>query len=258
MKGVIRKLQAWHKNIKLETKQGGILLKKPDISYAMKEKLHKELNRIAKHILAANDSSELASLYEASKSLYEKLAVLRFVERELQDPSLDVSKNELADKFNEMASQVLKGNEGVPENNPHPTDIITPGMDTINDMVSEMPFQPADQYSEGAAPLSEIEFQKLDHSAASNSLKPTTQTTLNGQYGAALHFGLNDKIAFVQHLFEGDEDNFKRVISQLSTIETQERAFSFIENLVKPEYGNWEGKEAYEARFLNLLSQRYQ
>ena len=42
MKGVIRKPQAWHKNIKLETKQGGILLKKPDISYEMKERLQKE------------------------------------------------------------------------------------------------------------------------------------------------------------------------------------------------------------------------
>ncbi len=243
MKGVIRKPQAWHKNIKLETKQGGISLKKPDISYAMKEKLHKELNRIAKHILAANDSSELASLYEAAKSLYEKLAVLRFVEREMQDPDLDVSKNELADKFNEMASQVLKGNEGVPENNPHPTDIITPGMDTINDMVSEMP------------PPQNTEADPATHSPL---FEKAVSATLNGQYGAKLDFGLNDKIAFVQHLFEGDEDNFKRVISQLSTIETQERALAFIENLVKPEYGNWTGKEAYEARFLNLLSQRYQ
>lgn len=207
------------------------MFKKPDISYTMKEKLHRELNRIAKHILAANDSSELASLYEASRSLYEKLAILKFVENELNDPSLAVDKSEIADKFNEMATQVLQENEDVPETNPHPSDIMTPGMDTIKDMVSEMP--------------------------SSSEDKPVS-TTLNGQYGAALHFGLNDKLAFVQHLFAGDEEDFKRVISQLSTIETQERAVAFIENLVKPEYGHWEGKEAYEARFLSLVSQRYQ
>lgn len=211
----------------------------------MKEKLHKELNRIAKHILAANDSSELASLYEAARSLYEKLAVLRFVEKELEDPNLDVSKNELADRFNDMATQVLQGNEAVPESNPHPSDIIIPGMDTIKGMVSEMPADQSHELGQETSPHTEAAPKKVSN-------------TLNGQYGAKLDFGLNDKIAFVQHLFDGDEDNFKRVISQLATIETQERALSFINNLVKPEYGNWEGKEAYESRFLSVLSQRYQ
>jgi len=237
--------QLCYKNIKLAAKRAVFLFKNHDISYTMKEKLHKELHRLAKHILAANDSSEISSLYEASKSLYEKLAVLKFIERELEDPTLDVEKNSVADKFKQMANEVLAGNELVSESNPHLSDIITPGIDTIIDMVLEMPFK-------------EVPHKEP---TALESLSKHTQTiqsnTVNGYYGKELLFGLNDRIAFLNQLFNGEEEAFKRVISQLSTIETEERALSFIKNLVKPEYGNWQGKEAYEDRFVAIICQKY-
>ena len=84
-----------------------------------------------------------------------------------------------------------------------------------------------------------------------------TATTLNGRYGQQISFGLNDQIAFVKELFNGEEDSFKRVVSQLNTIASQERAMSFIGHLVKPEYNDWKGKEAYEKRFIDLISQKY-
>lgn len=204
----------------------------------MKEKLHKQLNRLAKHILAAQDSSELSSLYEASKSLYEKLAVLKFIEKELEDPLLDLEKNKIADEFKQLANEVLASNESVPENNPHVSDIITPGIDTIKDMVSEMP--------------------QKQPPASLNTVPERSKASLNATFSQELSFGLNDRIAFVEQLFEGEEAALKRVVSQLNTIETEERALSFIENLVKPEYGHWKGKEAYERRFINLVSQKYQ
>jgi len=229
-----------YKNIKLAAKRAAFLFKNHDISYTMKEKLHKELHRLAKHILAANDSSEISSLYEASKSLYEKLAVLKFIERELEDPPLDVEKNSVADKFKQMANEVLAANELVSESNPHLSDIITPGIDTIIDMVLEMPFKESTSLELLPKPALTIQ----SHS-------------VNGHYSKELLFGLNDRIAFLNQLFNGEEEDFKRVISQINTIETEERALSFIENLVKPEYGNWQGKEAYENRFIAIICQKY-
>jgi len=223
----------------------------------MKEKLHKELNRIAKHILAANDSSEISSLYEAAKSLYEKLAVLKFIEKELADPTLNTEESEVADQFKEMASEVLQHNDLIPENNPHPTDIITPGMETIKDMVSEMPAEEKEETTAAMAAPNTASNAVSNERLKSGTMN-TSNTTINGQYGQELHFGLNDRIAFVKQLFAADEEDFKRVISQLATIDTQERALSFIENLVKPEYEHWKGKEAIEQRFLALVCQRYQ
>lgn len=105
----------------------------------MKRKLKEELRRLATEIITAKDITELNDLYEASKSLYEKIAVLKFIEEELNDLQVDVSKNAIAAKFEQMANAVLQENTSVPESNPHQEDIMVPGMDTIKDMVSEMP-----------------------------------------------------------------------------------------------------------------------
>ena len=52
-------------------------------------------------------------------------------------------------------------------------------------------------------------------------------------------------------------EDYTRVLSQLNTIDTEERSIAFIKNMVKPEYNNWEGKEEYEARFLSLIERRF-
>jgi hypothetical protein len=52
-------------------------------------------------------------------------------------------------------------------------------------------------------------------------------------------------------------EDYTRVLSQLNTIETEERSIAFITNMVKPEYDNWEGKEEYEARLLALIGRRF-
>ena len=220
----------------------------------MKEKLHQELQRLAKHILDAHHSSELAPLYETAKTLYEKLAVLKFIEKNLDNPHLDTDQSPLADNFKQMAKEVLSASEEVPESNPHESDIMTPGMDTIIDMVSHMPKKEA--ASDGEQEDAAAQFNALNqvHEAKTSE----TAATLNGLYGQQIAFGLNDQIAFVKELFNGEEEGFKRVVSQLNTIDSQERAKSFIDHLVKPEYYNWKGKEAYEKRFINLVFQKYQ
>ena len=68
---------------------------------------------------------------------------------------------------------------------------------------------------------------------------------------------MNNRLAFVKHLFNGSTEDYNRVLSQLNTIETEERSLSFINNMVKPEYNNWEGKEEYEERLIALIERRF-
>ena len=106
----------------------------------MKKKLKEELVKLATDIITSRDMNEISDMYESAKDLYEKLAVLKFIDEKLKDIEIDVSKNVIAAKFESMANAVLNANTSVPESNPHQEDIIThPGMDTIKDMVSEMP-----------------------------------------------------------------------------------------------------------------------
>jgi len=68
---------------------------------------------------------------------------------------------------------------------------------------------------------------------------------------------LNDRVAFEFHLFNGETENFQRVISQLSTFDAFEQAKDFIENVVKPDYNNWLMKEEYENRFIKIIENRF-
>jgi len=70
-------------------------------------------------------------------------------------------------------------------------------------------------------------------------------------------FGLNDKVGFVSQLFGGSNEDFNRVISQLNTFNTFQDAKNFIEDLVKPDYNDWKGKEDFETRFLEVVEQKF-
>ncbi len=228
----------------------------------MIRKLREELIKLSTEIITAREDTDLAALYEKSKEIYEKLAVLKFIDEKLSDVEVDTSKNVIATRFEKMANAVLSGNISVPESNPHQEDIMTPGMDTIKDMVSEMPSN-ADLEKVFAEFVAKPDFMKNDK----ENLAPTDDSavtaqqkkakSLNDRLAKDLQVGLNDKLAFVKHLFNNSMEDYTRVLSQLNTIDTEERSIAFINNMVKPEYNNWEGKEEYEVRFIALIERRF-
>lgn len=90
------------------------------------------------------------------------------------------------------------------------------------------------------------------------SEKPTAKSvTLNDRLKKGISFGLNDRIAFQKNLFGNSSEDLNRVVSQLNTFDSYDDAKSFIENLVKPDYNNWEGKEEYETRFMELVESKF-
>ena len=228
----------------------------------MKRKLKQELRKLSTDILTADNLDDIAGLYEVSKNLYEKLAVLKFIEVELHDMEIDVSKNAIAAKFEEMANAVLRSNKTVPENNPHDEDIMTPGMDTIRDMVSEMPNN--EQLEDVLAEfMATPNFLKNDKELFQPSKEDLSKTdvlpkSLNDRLGRSnIKVDLNNRLAFVKHLFKNNMEDYNRVLSQLNTIDTEERSIAFIKNMVKPDYNNWEGKEEYEERFMEVVARRF-
>ncbi|TRW22430.1 hypothetical protein FMM05_18170 [Flavobacterium zepuense] len=79
----------------------------------------------------------------------------------------------------------------------------------------------------------------------------------NDGFVKAISLGLNDRIAFEKNLFGGSSDDLNRVVSQLNTLNTYQEAKDFIDDLVKPDYNNWKGKEEYEERFMVLVEKRF-
>jgi hypothetical protein len=75
--------------------------------------------------------------------------------------------------------------------------------------------------------------------------------------GKSISLGLNDRIAFEKNLFGGSGEDLNRVLSQLNSFDNYQDAQNFIEDLVKPDYNNWEGKEEYETRFMEIVEKRF-
>ena len=71
-----------------------------------------------------------------------------------------------------------------------------------------------------------------------------------------IQVGLNDRIAFVKYLFDGSQEDFNRVVSQLNSFKTEKEAKRFLNKLVKPDY-DWNGKEEYEQRLTDLIERKF-
>lgn len=81
--------------------------------------------------------------------------------------------------------------------------------------------------------------------------------SLNDRMAKGIIIGLNDRIAFMNHLFANSSEDYNRVLSQLMTFNTFQEAEDFIENMVKPDYNNWEGKDEYAQRFMEIVEKKF-
>lgn len=86
--------------------------------------------------------------------------------------------------------------------------------------------------------------------------KVEPKKSLNDHLQGAIQIGLNDRIAFVKHLFNGNQNDFNRVISQLNTFKTEKEAKKFINKMIKPDY-NWAEKEEYEVRLFEIIERKF-
>jgi hypothetical protein len=105
-------------------------------------------------------------------------------------------------------------------------------------------------------------------SSPSNSLFSSQESTfesnqpkivaLNDSMSKSISIGLNDRVGFVKFLFADSNEDYNRVLSQLSTFDSFEEAKNFINDMVKPDYNNWEGKDDYEERFMEIVEKKFE
>jgi hypothetical protein len=81
--------------------------------------------------------------------------------------------------------------------------------------------------------------------------------SLNDQHLKTINIGLNDKMAFVKNLFGDSNEDYNRVLSQLNTFSTFEEAKDFIDEIIKPDYNNWEGVDDYAERFIEIVAKKF-
>lgn len=100
----------------------------------------------------------------------------------------------------------------------------------------------------------QVSYQKQETIAEKVAYKTLS---LNDRLNKGISIGLNDRIAFVKNLFAGSNEDYNRVMSQLNTIDNYPETVSFIENMVKPDYNQWAGKEEYAERFMQAVEKKF-
>ncbi len=81
--------------------------------------------------------------------------------------------------------------------------------------------------------------------------------SLNEKLSKGINIDLNDRIAFIKHLFGNSSEDYNRVLNQLITFNTFYETRDFVQEMVKPDYNNWEGKQDYEERFMDIIEKKF-
>ena len=247
----------------------------------MKKKLESELISIAHRILKLKGREDVDRMHEEVTKLYEKLTVLKFAQENFEDDMPTIGNDSsffgmLDAAFNNTVSDNIEiGNKTYVNVDEVEDDNITePLMEKIKDMVAQMPDESEqvdvmveeavtnekpttiefETISSDFADIPEFEPIEEAHKREAEQAKKSLNDKLKGN---GLQIGLNDKLAFIKHLFEGKNEDYDRVISQINTSDSLAEARTLIYDMVKPDYNNWEGKEDYEERFIEIVEGKF-
>lgn len=250
----------------------------------MKKKLEGDLVSIAHRILKLKGKEDVVALQREAKEVFEKLSVLLFFEEQFKDSVPNYADSSFFqtlenvynhDKVEQNAEEDDIIRHSLVSEDPEQDELIEPLMETIKDMVAEMPEKEETLEDLLADVMPEPTFVKREEVATKveveTKVKPvevkpvetpikTSESkplSLNDRLNTGISIGLNDKLAFTKHLFDGNQEDYNRVLSQLNTIGSETEAKDFIYKMIKPDYNNWEGKEEYETRFIEIIERKF-
>ncbi|MCF6180537.1 hypothetical protein [Lutibacter sp.] len=241
----------------------------------MHKKLEAELVSLAHSILALENNENIEILYTKAQAIYEKLAIAKFLseQKELEEKTILETQEEFVEietKFNkEITDEIVQKIENEQDNFNKVPDFeeiefsISEDESTLekeeNTEKSTFKTSLEEEFKDA---VSATEANKIFENVTKenpviseeNSFK--NRTLNDALFKNNLQIGLNDRIAFVNQLFDGSQEDFNRVISQLNTFNNEEDAKNFVLHVVKPDY-NWSAKLEFEERLLTLIERKF-
>lgn len=294
----------------------------------MKKRLEADLVSIAHRILQLKNKSDVNVLFLETQKLYEKLAILKFVEENLGDikPTIgqaameteiekafdlteikteiptteavvttEVQKQEAAietvsivdqlldniapedsileaitsepepleeeEKFIPAFEEIVSVPEAITTNVEEPApkkEVVQISFeDLLGGNYTETQFVKVDSIEttkSNTASFFDLAFDKVATLTEAKEEKPKS---LNEKLSKGIAIDLNDRIGFVQHLFGNSSEDYNRVLSQLNSLHNFYETKTFIDEMVKPDYNNWEGKDDYANRFMEIVEKKF-
>nr|WP_315172875.1 hypothetical protein [uncultured Flavobacterium sp.] len=298
----------------------------------MKKRLEADLVSIAHRILQLKNKSDVNVLFLETQKLYEKLAILKFVEENLGDikptigqaaieaeiekafdlpeikteiptteavietevqkqeaaietvsivdqlldniapedsilealtsePELLVKEEKIATTFVPIFDETSTSSENftttVEEIAPKKEVVQISFEDLLGGNYTEAQFVKVDSSETSKANVTsafDLTFDKVETLTEEKENKPKS---LNDKLSKSIAIDLNDRIGFVKHLFGNSNEDYNRVLSQLNSFNNFYETKTFIDEMVKPDYNNWEGKDDYANRFMEIVEKKF-
>jgi len=239
----------------------------------MRTNLINDLKDLAQEILHLKDDADTQNLRQNALELYEKFTVLEFlneniksvskekesienikdstidnIEVKIEVPNNSTEKEIIDKKIDELSFESLEeevSNEIEDSTDTDSGDLFVPTFDSIKEDMS--------QKEEFKDTISLEETEKMFETKKEEA----KQLSLNDKLlSSNIQIGLNDRIAFVNQLFNYSQSDFNKVLSSLNSYTNKNDAIRYIEYTVKPKY-NWKGKEELEERLLFLIERKF-
>ena len=184
----------------------------------MLDKLEIELKKIAKKILSSSNSINLDEISKDILDLYEKIILYKYSKK-------------------------------------NQSSVLTP-----DEFIKDKEFKSSKKNPEEIVKLKPIEEQIHNNNIIQeeNDYKGDKETkkNLNDQFARELQIDLNDKNAFIKHLFDGNKIVYQQTIKEIESLNQFEQVKKVIEN-AKKYHNNWKEKESYEKRFMYLIHKNF-
>ena len=224
---------------------------------SMTEKIKIALLKWAKGVIENQVQWDEKNTYEAIQKLYE-ISLVQKILLEHKEKDKSLWKHQQA-QINDVIESLTE--KPVKEKSKDENLEVAPMMDTIKNMVTEMP-EP-ETYEKLFEKVEDTPIFIPKEKEGSNKNKggkvnfDEERVNINDQFAKTLSIDINDRLAFIKNLFNDDKINYERVISQIITFESWSEVSKFLNTQVKIEYNNWEGKEDVVDRFLSILQNNF-
>ena len=242
----------------------------------MPKSLLDDLKILAQEILQLNEDSEVDELRKNTLVLFEKLTILnhqnklKLLEDKIQIENLDTENPKPLQNIQKDITESPVTNSHIKESDASekeleaepPTeieDLFIPTFDSIKeDMSQKEEFKDTITIEETEKFFERKRIEKIQRKSVSkNNKKDSKQLSLHDKLlSNTIQIGLNDRIAFVNKLFNFSQTDFNNVLSTLNDFDNRNDAFDFINYTVKPKY-NWTGKEDLVERFFTIIERKY-
>ena len=224
------------------------LLEQVETAFDKKEISEQPVLEVEKDLVSIKEENDSVEVEEQEKIVYDLMddaAEESAESKKFKEKVVDFNREDLESKKEEVVEEIIEQPFDELEQLMFATENPTNFKNDVKDV------------GEKKTPTLEDELQDtISVDVMADLFENVQPKSLNDKLFSNIQIGLNDRITFVKNLFEGDQENYNRVISQLNTFKTEKEARKFINKMVKPDY-NWSEHEELENRFMEIVSRKF-